>query len=220
MSSNEEINHLWAQHMAQKKEQERSVHQHNDEASAHSSSLRTIKGNELHTLKLEGDRNPQFVKDIASHGQIVTLEHLFSPESPVKAPLLGGGQTEVTTDGDFSQQPGVAGSLVSSSVGGKRQHKGRLTLLEVFQQWQEVKQILWDVVIARYNVHEFGFISTMFVTELDKTAKTVIDSNRLFCWEELELVMNQFLQHLFNLVEDHLHKMLGYQNNPEKTEIS
>lgn len=213
MSANEQINELWAKYHSEKKElQTRSVTEHNDHASAHSAATKSARVN-LTSIQIEGDRNPQFLQQLTSQGRLVSLDDLFSPECPIKGPLIGGGYAEesrgggsrLVTDGNSLS----SSTSDSSSTSGNNGPVSHGTLLHAFMSWQEVKQILWDIVVRHYNVYEFAFISGLFVSEFDRTAKTVIDRNRRFCWEELELVMSQLLENLFALIEERIEKLFG-----------
>lgn len=204
MSTNEQINAEFERLREQRKQQGKSVTEHNDQTFSAASRGQQSRS-DINSLRLAGDADRELLQLIKQRCKQVSLHDLFHPESPVKAPFVGGGYSQIST------APSSSSSSSSFRGGGGRGAQtasaatnGRPFLHDVFKGWPEVKNMLWEFVTKRYNVNLLPFVSPMFVAEFERTLTTVIDRSRAFYWEELELVMHQFLLQLFGQIEEKL----------------
>jgi hypothetical protein len=196
-TNNEALNDMWEKYHAEKKVLgggSRTVTDHNEYTSTAS---KQHTGMTIHMIQMVGDSNPSFVQQLKQHGQLVQMMELFSSESPVKAPMVGAGYSAATV---LSKEMLMSSGTTPTGKGTSE----RPLLLTVFQSWPQVKGLLWEFIVQRYQVADFPFISSMFVAEFERTITTVIDRHRTFVWEELEIVMYQMLEQLIVQIEERL----------------
>ena len=198
MSTNEQINDLWEKYVQDKKSAvHRSVDEHNNLLSSSRHAASSSSGG-VHIMDIELIGNPNKIRA----ARRVTMEDLFNPDyHAAKGPIIGGGKTRSGGGRDRRKEETDFGDAAGQLQQQQHQQQ-RPTLAFVFEEWPQIKEILWNIVISRISEIDFPYLPDLFLDHFENTLKTGIASKRAFHWEEMELVMSRFLESFLLILQE------------------